>query len=282
MGCKTPWKFMTFMTRHLHCGETRVTIQHHQMSHFIIKYYTCHENDTPKYETHFLKTAETLFTVRGRSDHDPTTIRAWTRSPQPLQQLSSFFALTILRWKMVHFALRLSFQIPRRKVTVELKPNTAPAKKKYCATWMQLHEILRLPRKVTVGPHQIPHLKRNLNVQLECNFTQYCACHEKYTVLLLYYSLTLRRRSYIRSFSTKLPLIMAYIIIPTCHLGSNDFILIYANVTRGLSNFVETYPKEHAKKNLPWLPWFESLRKVTHLQNGRFFHSESFSRMLGL
>ena len=33
---------------------------------------------------------------------------------------------------------------------------------------------------MTVELHQILHLPRKLNVQLECNFIKYCACHEKW------------------------------------------------------------------------------------------------------
>ena len=44
----------------------------------VTKYFPCQENTIPKYERYLQTMAETSFTVRGRSDHDPTTIRAWT------------------------------------------------------------------------------------------------------------------------------------------------------------------------------------------------------------
>ncbi len=43
------------------------------------------------------------------------------------------------------------WRLPRKCWTA---PNIAPATKNQCATWMQLHQILRLPRKVTVELHQ--------------------------------------------------------------------------------------------------------------------------------
>ena len=42
----------------------------------VTKYFPCQENNIPKYERYLQTMAETSFTVRGRSDHDPTTIRA--------------------------------------------------------------------------------------------------------------------------------------------------------------------------------------------------------------
>ena len=44
-------------------------------------------------------------------------------------------------------------------------PNITPATKTEWAIWMQLDQILRLPRK--------------FNAQLDCNFIKNCACHKK-------------------------------------------------------------------------------------------------------
>ena len=45
----------------------------------------------------------------------------------------------------------------------------------------EFHRILRLPRKVTVELQQILPLPGKLNVQFDCNFIKYCACHKQST-----------------------------------------------------------------------------------------------------
>ena len=81
------------------------------------------QNDRPKSDRNFLKTAETSFI---QCAADPRRIREWSDhepvSPQPVAQPRLLFALamSILYWKIQRFALRLSFQI---------SPNTAPATK---------------------------------------------------------------------------------------------------------------------------------------------------------
>ena len=96
------------------------------------------KNDRPESQRNLLKTDETSFPMRGRSEHDPTMIREWsdheTVSPQPASQPRLPFTPTtsILYWKIQHFALRLSFQIspntaPATKSDTRTSPNTAPA-----------------------------------------------------------------------------------------------------------------------------------------------------------
>ena len=98
------------------------------------------KNDRPESQRNLLKTDETSFPMRGRSEHDPTMIRAWsdheTVSPQPASRPRLLFTPTtsILHWKIQHFALRLSFQIspntaPATKSDTWTSPNTAPATK---------------------------------------------------------------------------------------------------------------------------------------------------------
>ena len=99
------------------------------------------------FQRNFSKTAETSFPMRGRSEldpswiragseQDPSRIRAGNRHPQPASQPRLLFRTTtsILYWKMQHFALRLSFQIspntaPATKSDTSTSPNTAPATK---------------------------------------------------------------------------------------------------------------------------------------------------------
>ena len=94
------------------------------------------QNDSPTFQRNFSKTAETSFPMRGRSEHDPSWIRAGNRHPQPASQPRLLFRTTtsILYWKIQHFALRLSFQIspntaPATKSDTSTSPNTAPATK---------------------------------------------------------------------------------------------------------------------------------------------------------
>ena len=94
------------------------------------------QNDSPTFQRNFSKTAETSFPMRGRSELDPSRIRAGNRHPQPASQPRLLFRTTtsILYWKIQHFALRLSFQIspntaPATKSDTSTSPNTAPATK---------------------------------------------------------------------------------------------------------------------------------------------------------
>ena len=115
------------------------------------------KNDRPESQRNLLKTDETSFPMRGRSDHDPTMIRPWsehdptmirawsdheTVSPQPASQPRLLFTPTtsILYWKLQHFALRLSFQIspntaPATKSASSTSPNTAPATQNESHDW---------------------------------------------------------------------------------------------------------------------------------------------------
>ena len=118
------------------------------------------KNDRPESQRNSLKTDETSFPMRGRSENDPTMIRAWsdheTVSPQPASQPRLPFTPTtsILYWKIQHFALRLSFQIspntaPATKSDTWTSPNTAPATKKESHDWssshMKHHPVVTLP-----------------------------------------------------------------------------------------------------------------------------------------
>ena len=102
--------------------------------------------------------------IRDSSENEPV-------SPQPARQLRLLFALAtcIFYRKIQHFALRLSFQFsantaPATKSDSWTSPSLAPAARIECVTWMQLHPIRRLPRKVTV---ELPQIATKLCVQLE-------------------------------------------------------------------------------------------------------------------
>ena len=97
------------------------------------------KNDRPESQRNSLKTDETSFPMRGRSENDPTMIRAWsehdpTMKPSVRNPPRNRGTTSILYWKIQHFALRLSFQIspntaPATKSDTWTSPNTAPATK---------------------------------------------------------------------------------------------------------------------------------------------------------
>ena len=70
------------MKRHLHCPEQQSTPSN------LTKYCACHyKMTTPTSDTNYLKTAETSFPMRDRSDHDPSmmhdpTMKIANRNPQ--------------------------------------------------------------------------------------------------------------------------------------------------------------------------------------------------------
>ena len=107
------------------------------------------KNDTARCQRKCPKTGETSFPMRGRSDHDPTMIRAWSEHDP-----------TIIRPWNRQSATRLATDVTFRAHHEHflLKNTTFPAQSyiqtftKYCAC------------------HQKCHL----------NFTKYCACHEKW------------------------------------------------------------------------------------------------------
>ena len=144
---------LSHMKRYLQCAEQQVSLCK------LTKYCACHAKWSSKSSKKFVQNRWNVSSnagpIRAGSDHDPTMIRAWseheTVTPQPASQPRLLFTPTtsILYWKIQHFALRLSFQI---------SPNILPRK-----VTVQHHQILRLPRKVTVmtDPRHIWHVTYN-------------------------------------------------------------------------------------------------------------------------
>ena len=113
------------------------------------------KNDTARFQRKSPKTGETSFPMRGRSDHDPSMIRAWSENENanrnPPRKWGYFArspeAFSIVKYNVLHPILQSNFhQILRlpRKVT------------------LQLHQVLRLPRKVPLERHQVLHLPRKV------------------------------------------------------------------------------------------------------------------------
>ena len=243
---------LSHMKCYLQCAEQQVSLSK------LTKYCACHAKWLSKILQKFLENSWNVISnagpIREWSEQDPRMIRAGseneTVTPQPASQARLLFTPTtrILYWK-IQLALRLSFQI---------SPNTAPATKsdistfnftKYCAchekwiSWLilvthetlftmrgatsvivQTHQILRLPRKMTLvtnplhtwnaiynarsntchcpnSPNTAPatkneshdwslsHMKRYLQCAEQqaslSKLTTYCACHAKWLSKIL-------------------------------------------------------------------------------------------------
>ena len=161
-------------------GVTWVNLRHHQMLHLPHKMtlmidphhiwnviYNARNNrwhpptspniapatqiDSWNFHKNFSKTAETSFTMRDRSEQDPTMIRAQdprmkpsVRNPPRNRGYFSRPPRPFCIEKIQHFALRLSFQIspntaPATKSDTWTSPNTAPATKSNTHHWSSSH-----------------------------------------------------------------------------------------------------------------------------------------------
>ena len=95
--------------------------------------------DSGNFPNNFSKTAEMSFPLRGRSEQDPTMIRAWSEH-EPRN--------------------RGYFSRPPRAFCIEKYNISRSGYHSKC------HRILRLPRKVTLPPHRILRLPRKMTLQL--------------------------------------------------------------------------------------------------------------------
>ena len=124
------------------------------------------QNDRPTSGRNLRKTAETPFPTRSRSEHDPSRIRAGpAQDPRPFPSVRNpprnrGWTFCIEKYNISHSAHLSKF-----------------------------HQVLRLPRKVTLDLHQVLHLPRKVTLdlhQVTCHekwhwtFTKYCTCHEKW------------------------------------------------------------------------------------------------------
>ena len=169
----TYWVLITYETSFTMRGATGVTIQPHQIlrlsrtkTHILSPHHIwnviysarsnrCHDPTSPntapatqnciaKFLTKSLKTGETSFPMRGRSEHDPSMIRAWSendprmirpwkRKPQPASQVRLLFELprSIFYCKIQRFEPNLTFKhspsaAPATKSNTWTSPNIAP------------------------------------------------------------------------------------------------------------------------------------------------------------
>ena len=125
------------------------------------------KNDTARFQRKSPKKGETSFPMRGRSEHDPSMIRPWSdhenANRNPPRKWGYFSssprAFSIVKYNVsrpiLHSNLHQILRLPR-KVTLERhQVLRLPLK-----VTLELHQILRLPRKVTLERHQVLHLPR--------------------------------------------------------------------------------------------------------------------------
>ena len=127
------------------------------------------QNDTAKLQRKCPKTGETSFPMRGRSENDPTMIREWSdhenANRNPPRKWGYFSsspgAFSIVKYNVsspiLHSKIHQVLRLPQ-KVTLDLH-RILPLPRKVT---LELHQILPLPRKVTLELHQILHLPRKV------------------------------------------------------------------------------------------------------------------------
>ena len=152
-------------------GETGLTIQPHQILPLPRK------NCIAKVLTKSLKTDETSFPMRGtipeRSENDPTMIREWSdhenANRNPPRKWGCFSsspgAFSIVKYNnsspILHSNIHQVLRLPQ-KVTIDLH-QILPLPRKVT---LELHQILPLPRKVTLELHQVLRLPQKGTLDL--------------------------------------------------------------------------------------------------------------------
>ena len=143
---------VTYETSFTMRGATGLIIQRHQILHLPRKI-AFHKS-----QRNFPKTVEVSFTVRGGFDHDPSMIRTHTPSSRtrPFDEVT--FRASETHFVLKNYNMSRSGYLPRFHQILRLPRKVT----------LQDHQILRLPRKVTLQDHQILRLarKRALHHQL--------------------------------------------------------------------------------------------------------------------
>ena len=159
------------MKRHFQCAEQQVSLSN------LGKYCACHEKWHCKMSKKISKNRWNVISnagpIRPWSDHDPSMIRAWSENENanrnPPRKWGYFArspeAFSIVKYNVLHPILQSNFhQILRlpRKVTLQLHqvlrlPRKVP---------LERHQVLHLPRKVTLELHQVVHLPRKVTLEL--------------------------------------------------------------------------------------------------------------------
>ena len=121
------------------------------------------KNDRPESQRNSLKTDETSFPMRGRSENDPTMIRAWSEHDPTMIRPWNRQSATRLATEVTFHAHHEHFVL---KNTTFRAPAIIPNFTEYCAC----HEKWHLNFTKYCACHEKWHL----------HFTKYCACHEKW------------------------------------------------------------------------------------------------------
>ena len=153
------------MKPHFQCAEQQVSLSN------LTKYCACHEKWHCKISEKICKNRWNVIsnagTIRAWSDHEnenrnpPRKWGYFSSSPGAFSIVKHNVSSPILH-SNIHQVLRLP-----QKVTLDL------------------HQILPLPRKVTLEPHMKRHLQCAEQQMSRSNLTKYCACHEKWVLCLI-------------------------------------------------------------------------------------------------
>ena len=158
---------VTYETSFTMRGVTGVIVQRHQTL-------PLPQKSPSKSQRNLPKTAETWFTISGRSENDPTMIREWTcqSATRPAAQLRLLFTLGASI-----FYSNTTFRAPA----------SIPNFIKYCAChekWpLNLTKYCACQGKIS-HDWSLSHMKRHLYCAEQqassSNVTKYCPCHEKW------------------------------------------------------------------------------------------------------
>ena len=137
------------------------------------------QNCTPKTKKNAPKTAEASIPMRGRFEHDPSMIRAWSDhelviSHPPVR--GGYFSRFGDAFCIENYNISRSGYLPRFHRILRL-PRKVPLQDDEILrlprkVTLQDHQILRLPRKVTLRHHQILRLPRKVTMLLNCYWTE--------------------------------------------------------------------------------------------------------------
>ena len=159
------------MKRHLQCAEQQVSRSN------LTKYCACHAKLNCKISDKIFENRWNVISnagpIRPWSENDPTMIRAWSENENanrnPPRNRGYFStsprAFSIEKYNVsrpiLHSNLHQILRLPR-KVTLERHQVLRLPRK----VTLELHQVLRLPRKMTLELHQILHLPRKMTLEL--------------------------------------------------------------------------------------------------------------------
>ena len=115
--------------------------------------------------------------LNGRSEHDPSMIRAWTRRPATRRATEVTFRARHKHFVLKHATFRAPASFPNFARCCTCHEKWHLNFTKYCAC----HQKWLLSFTKYCACHEKSRL----------NLTKYCACHEKFLLLCLYYYLTI-------------------------------------------------------------------------------------------